>query len=98
MAKGKKTGGRVKGTPNRVDNEIRENFATFLFYASPKIQELWETLLHENPKEALNVIKDYAEFVLPKLARTEQDVNHSGEVNLNTEVTFVNSDTNSEKV
>jgi hypothetical protein len=69
---GKKFGGRQKGTKNRIDAEIREEFAIFLKYASPKITGLWEQLLEENPKEALNVIKDYAEFVLPKLQRTEQ--------------------------
>jgi len=74
---GNKSGGRKKGSKNRIDNEIREEFAIFLRYASPKIQGLWEQLIDENPKEALNVIKDYAEFVLPKLART--DIQHLDE-------------------
>lgn len=81
MALGKKTGGREKGTPNRITSEIREEFKIFLHYASPKIQELWERLIEDNPKEALNVIKDYAEFVLPKLAReevTQETVNFDG--------------------
>lgn len=71
MAKGKKTGGRQVGTPNKADAEIRDNFCTFLHYASPKIVKLWDTLLEENPKQALDAIKDFAEFVLPKLARTD---------------------------
>lgn len=76
---GNKTGGRSKGTGNRVTAETREHFASFLHYASPKIIELWDTLYTENPKEALSVIKDYAEFVLPKLARVEQrDVDKDG--------------------
>ena len=68
---GDKTGGRSKGTPNKVTKDIRDDFATFLHYASPKIKELWETLLEDNPKEALAVVRDYAEFVLPKLARVD---------------------------
>lgn len=63
--------GKPKGAKNKVSEEIRVEFKMFLHYASPKIIELWEKLLEDNPKEALSVIKDYAEFVLPKLARVE---------------------------
>lgn len=72
MVKRKKTGGRKKGTPNRVNSEIRDNFATFLHYASPEIIELWDKLREESPRDALNAIKDYADFVLPKISRVEQ--------------------------
>lgn len=68
---GKKTGGRSKGTENKVTKEVREHFASFLHYASPEIQGLWMKLAEDNPKDALAAVKDYAEFVLPKLARTE---------------------------
>lgn len=71
--KRKKTGGRKKGTENKVTREVREHFASFLHYASPQIQELWMKLAEENPKDALSAVKDFAEFVLPKLARTEAE-------------------------
>lgn len=77
---GQKFGGRQKGTPNRATQIIRAEFEQFITYASPKIIELWESLLKDNPREALNVIKDYAEFVLPKLARVEnQDLDKNGD-------------------
>lgn len=69
---GKKFGGRKRGTPNRVDAALRAQFEQFLYYASDDILDLFERLKAENPKQALDAIKDYAEFVLPKLARTEQ--------------------------
>ena len=72
--------GRPKGSKNRVDEAIRAQFEFFVRNASEDIQNLFEQLKAENPKQALDAIKDYAEFVLPKLARTE--LNHSGEVSI----------------
>ena len=70
-----------------MTKETREHFATFLHYASPKIVELWDQLHKENPKDALNVIKDYAEFVLPKLARKELTGEDGSEIKVNSSVT-----------
>lgn len=72
--------GRPKGSKNRADEAIRAQFEFFVRNASEDIQDLFQQLKAENPKQALDAIKDYAEFVLPKLARTE--LNHSGEVSI----------------
>lgn len=67
--------GRPVGSKNKVTEDIRLEFQEFLHHASPKIVQIWEQLLEENPKEALSAIKDYAEFVLPKLSRVDMDLN-----------------------
>lgn len=79
---GKKFGGRQKGTKNRIDEAIRAQFEFFVRSASDDIQELFAKLKEENPKQALDAIRDYAEFVLPKLQRVEQKI--EGEININT--------------
>lgn len=77
-----------------MSEEIREEFKAFLEHASPKIVELWESLLIDNPKEALSVIKDYAEYVLPKLARTELTGQDGGDIQTKVTVEFVNAPDN----
>lgn len=67
----KRKAGRPKGARNRIDEAIRAHFEIFLMDASEDIQELFEKLKKESPKQALDAIRDYAEFVLPKLARQE---------------------------
>ena len=79
MADGTKTGGRAKGTENRTTREIRDHFASFLHYASPEIVTLWKKLAEESPKDALDAINKFADFVLPKLARVEkQNLDENG--------------------
>lgn len=71
MVKGRKTGGRKKGTPNRIDKEIKERFADFLLHSTLNIEKLWDNLEKESARDALNAIKDFAEFVLPKQSRVD---------------------------
>ena len=78
MAKGKKTGGRVKGVPNKVNRPIVE-----------KLNKLWEGYSEEQmmadilelpANERLKImIGMAAEFVAPKLARQEVDLTTEGE-------------------
>lgn len=72
MAKPKgspKVGGRVKGTPNKVTAPIREKFQQLLDgYGIDKMLKDLESL---KPKERLDIVSGLAEFVIPKLARTE---------------------------
>lgn len=88
---GKRAGaGRPKGAKNKVSEEIREDFAFFLSYASPKIVELWDKVAQDDPKDALKAINDFADFVLPKLTRTDiQALDKDGEkANLSLNVTI----------
>ena len=77
MARGSQGGvsnnpkGRPRGSKNRADAVLRAQFEMFLTYASQDIKDLFDKIKDDNPKQALDAIKDFAEFVLPKLQRTE---------------------------
>jgi len=79
MAQGKKTGGRTKGTPNRVTTEFRETVQLVLDANKDNVAK-WLKLVAEgdkasdtkgDPGKALDLMAKLAEFAAPKLARTE---------------------------
>lgn len=79
MAKGQKTGGRTKGTPNRTSQEFRDTVRQVLESNSENVGR-WLTLVAEgdgtdtgkpDPAKALDLLSKLAEFAAPKLARTE---------------------------
>lgn len=69
MAKGAKTGGRTKGTPNkRKSKEIEEIKRLFKTNGGfGKIFQYIEQTAHDNPKDAANLMLKVAEFAYPKL-------------------------------
>ena len=72
MAKPKgspKVGGRVKGTPNKVTAPIREKFQQLLDEYG--IDEMVKDLRALSPKDRMTIIAALAEYIVPKLARTE---------------------------
>lgn len=76
-----KKGGRQKGTPNKTTNKIREAF-TKLVEANLENMTTWlETVADTNPREALNIINQMAEYTTPKLARVENKIETDEEIN-----------------
>jgi uncharacterized protein YqgV (UPF0045/DUF77 family) len=76
-----KKGGRQKGTPNKTTNKIREAF-TKLVEANLDNMTTWlETVADTNPREALNIINQMAEYTTPKLARVENKIETDEEIN-----------------
>ena len=72
MAKPKgsqKVGGRVKGTPNKVTAPIREKFEQLLDEYG--IDQMVKDLQALSPKDRMTIISGLAEYIVPKLARTE---------------------------
>lgn len=74
-----KTGGRTKGTPNKVTVEFRETVRQLL-ESNAENMGRWLTLVAEgdgtdkgtpDPGKALDLLAKLAEFAAPKLARTE---------------------------
>jgi len=77
--------GRKKGVPNKTTGQARAMFQAFVDNRSAEINELWGKLANgytykqgketihvpPNPAQALNVMGRLAEFILPKLNRTE---------------------------
>lgn len=64
MAKGTKTGGREKGTPNRVTRELREVLKTIVYDELNNLPSLLDAL---EPKERIEVLIRLAPYVLPKV-------------------------------
>jgi hypothetical protein len=72
MAKGRKTGGRQKGTPNRTTVAARDVALEFLNRRTPEeLDALWTAAKGESATRALATWMGALEFVMPKLGRTE---------------------------
>jgi hypothetical protein len=63
--------GRPKGSHNRATETIRTAIATFVEGNAGQVQNLWQRVAEKDPDKALDLYVKLAEFVLPKLARTE---------------------------
>ena len=64
MAKGYKSGGRQKGTPNKLTTEIRSVLKDIIDY---EIDTIEERLLQLEPKERIELVIKLIPQVLPKI-------------------------------
>ena len=69
-----KTGGRSKGTQNKITKEIKEYFKEIIEFNLPQMQT---DILELTPKDRIDIMLKISEFILPKLQRV------SGEINTN---------------
>lgn len=63
--------GRPKGAKNRVTTETREAFKNLLEMNTPNMIGWMERVAEDDPAKALDLSAKLAEFVIPKLGRTE---------------------------
>ena len=70
---GKKFGGRVKGTANKVTDKIRGHFEKLLSKNLDKLQKDLDAL---EPKDRIKAMLELAKFVIPTLKATEIDFNN----------------------
>jgi hypothetical protein len=83
MAEGRKTGGRVAGTPNKATNEARQAIASFVDGNAHRLTG-WldkvaegvqnkdgEYVVPPNPAKAFDMFQSVVEYHIPKLARQE---------------------------
>jgi hypothetical protein len=68
MAIGTKTGGRIKGTPNKNTAELREQFQQLV---NDNIDLLNDDIKALEPKDRIKAILDLSKFILPTLKATE---------------------------
>ena len=85
MAKGKKTGGRKKGTQNKVTALTKEIIADLTSKLQPMIMEDIEAL---DPKDRVAAYIKLAEFVVPKPQRL--DISLEGENTITIEDKLLN--------
>lgn len=70
--------GRPPGALNKQTMEIKEAFRNLIEQNTPNMIAWMEQIAAVDPAKALSICADLAEFVVPKLARSEQKVEHSG--------------------
>ena len=78
-----KFGGRVKGTPNKINKDIKEVYKQFIDDNIDDVQEIYDRLKITNPLEALKFITSLNEYYMPKLARTELTGKDGDELKIN---------------
>lgn len=92
-----KTGGRAKGTPNKVSQEFRETVRKLLEDNAGNVGR-WLALVAEgdgtdsckpDPAKALDLLSKLAEFAAPKLNRTEHVGEGGGPVETVTRIELV---------
>lgn len=71
MAKGRKTGGRKKGTPNSLHAAAKETVKAFVEEKASRISELWDEVAESDKAKAIMLWGQIAEYVLPKQGRLE---------------------------
>jgi hypothetical protein len=66
MAKGKKTGGRQKGTPNRLTSDIKAMLAKVVgdYTADKQFSDDWKAL---EPKDRLALTEKFMQYIVPKM-------------------------------
>lgn len=70
--KGKeKTGGREKGSENKLNREARELFVHTLANKSSKIDEAFDLVFEESPARFLDLFAKYAQYFVPKKTEAE---------------------------
>lgn len=72
MARGFKSGGRTKGTQNKVNSEIKSAFQLLI---ESNLEQLKYDIAELEPKDRINAILQLSKFVVPNLKAVEQTFN-----------------------
>lgn len=71
-AKGQpKTGGRVKGTPNKIKNDLRVRIQNFAEENFEEVVEAWKQI--QEPDKKIKAYNDICAYALPKLQAVQLD-------------------------
>ena len=63
----KKTGGRKKGTPNKITTNLRKIIEE---QVTPHFEKLGEYLKHMDPDKRVMALAQFANFIIPKYSNT----------------------------
>lgn len=72
---GRKTGGRKKGTPNRVSGDMKAILAGFAseYYNSGEFEKDFKAML--DPKDRLEIFTKILPYFIPKMQAVQADIN-----------------------
>lgn len=73
----RKTGGRQKGTPNRVTADVRAAFAELAVRNFDRIQDWLEQVAQHSPAKAIELWLQLMRFVLPEMKSVAIDARSS---------------------
>lgn len=71
MAKGKKTGGRVEGTPNKATAVTREAVAMIVSGQWENLNSWIEQVAATSPKDAFYMVTELMQYGIPKMKAVE---------------------------
>lgn len=74
-----KTGGRAKGTPNKVTTSLKEWISLLI---EQNREQIVQDLTELEPKERLQFLLKLMEYIIPKAKEEEKEENTDGCVNL----------------
>lgn len=80
MAKGRKTGGRRPGSPNKATREVREVFRAVFEKLAPNAEGWILAAGKEDPAKGADLLLRLAEYHVPKLGRLEHTGKDGGPV------------------
>lgn len=63
--------GRVKGVPNKVTADTRKGFQALVEGSVAELQGWLRRVAKKDPARALLIVSNMAEYIIPKLSRTE---------------------------
>lgn len=87
MAKGRKTGGRAKGVPNKTTTDVR---AAIALIARRNIDNVESWLGEiEDPAKRVGLFLDLCEYHIPKLQRTDINANITAKTEQLVRISFV---------
>lgn len=72
--KGRKTGGRLKGTPNKITQEVRDSINAFINGHIGDLQAIYSDLA---PRDRMRFILDLLPFIAPKFQAIQMDIQHN---------------------
>jgi hypothetical protein len=70
--KGEKTGGRTKGTPNKVTQEVRDLFSQLV---RDNLPQLKKDLAALEPYQRVNAMMKLSQFIIPKPTENHLSIN-----------------------
>lgn len=81
MAQGRKTGGRKKGTPNRVSGDMKAVLASFAsdYYNTG---EFLKDFFDLEPKDRLDIFTKILPYFTPKMQAVQADVNQATQLTI----------------